>query len=141
MKESADEVLARAIPVEKDLPEAPMSIHIDSYFKGFHVGTTIRLVDNTIVPVSRIMAVINGFMTNGFQPSWNVETNNAHSAPVPAPVAQPTTPQVTLGACPKCHKPLVEAYKKDGTAYTKCSTNKWNKITKTATGCDYVDWR
>ena len=106
MKESADEVLDRAMPVEKDLPEAPMSIHIDSYFKGFHVGTTIRMKDNTIVPVSRIMTVINGFMTNGFQPSWNVETNNAHIAPVQVVASQPTAPQTTLGNCPKCGAPM-----------------------------------
>ena len=140
MKESADEVLDRAMPVEKDLPEAPMSIHIDSYFKGFHVGTTIRMTDNTIVPVSRIMSVINGFMTNGFQPSWNIETNNAHSTPVQATTSQPVAPQTSVGACPKCGKPLIEAKKKDGTIYIKCSTNKWDKIRKVASGCDYVDW-
>ena len=42
--------------------------------------------------------------------------------------------------CPKCGAPLKEAKKKDGTPYWKCSTNKWDRVTGTATGCDYVDW-
>ena len=123
MKESADEVLDRAMPVEKDLPEAPMSIHIDSYFKGFHVGTTIRMTDNTIVPVSRIMAVINGFMTNGFQPSWNIETNNAHSTPVQATTSQPTPSQGNLGVCRDCGAP--NALSKNNKVY--CSKKCWLK--------------
>ena len=123
MKESADEVLDRAMPVEKDLPEAPMSIHIDSYFKGFHVGTTIRMTDNTIVPVSRIMTVINGFITNGFQPSWNIETNNAHSTPVQATTSQPTPSQGNLGVCNRCNAPMKMSSK--GKPY--CSALCWKK--------------
>lgn len=45
-----------------------------------------------------------------------------------------------LGACPKCASPLIQALKKDGSAYTKCSTNKWNAAARQAEGCDYVLW-
>jgi len=59
-------------------------------------------------------------------------------------VRQPVTPQpdqqTVQGNCPKCGSPLIEAKKKDGTTYIKCSTNKWDKFKKVATGCDYVNW-
>lgn len=45
-----------------------------------------------------------------------------------------------IGTCPKCGSPLVMATKKDGTSYKKCSTNKWDRVRKIATGCDYVNW-
>lgn len=62
---------------------------------------------------------------------------------VQAPVATPSTPSPvaeTTTSCPKCGFPLVEAVKKDGGKYTKCSASKWDPRTKTASGCDYVDW-
>jgi hypothetical protein len=58
------------------------------------------------------------------------------------PVSQTpvATANVAADGCPKCGSPLKEARKKDGTPYQKCSTNKWDRVTGTATGCDYVDW-
>ena len=51
-----------------------------------------------------------------------------------------TATEQDAGNCPKCGAPLVIAKKKDGTPYKKCSTNKWDRVRKIATGCDYVDW-
>jgi len=138
------EPLDEAIP--KEVPEAPMSIHIDTYYKGFHAGVTIRMMDNSVIPVSNIMKSVDSLLASGFKPSWNEDTNNAvWTTPVVKPTVQPVAPVVTVapvsvGTCPKCGSPLVEATKRDGTPYKKCSTNKWNKVTKQATGCDYVDW-
>ena len=42
--------------------------------------------------------------------------------------------------CPKCDSPLVMAVTRNGKKMKRCSTNKWDPNTKTATGCDYVDW-
>src|SRR3989344_4284382 len=42
--------------------------------------------------------------------------------------------------CPKCGNPLVLATTKFGKKMKKCSTNKWDKVTKKATGCDYIEW-
>ncbi len=42
--------------------------------------------------------------------------------------------------CPKCGNPLVEATTRAGKHFKKCSTNVWDPETKTASGCDYVDW-
>jgi hypothetical protein len=131
-QEEFDEAVAEAIDEQKAMPEAPLSIHIDTYYKGFHSGITIRLPDNKVIPSSRITTMIDNLIFQGFKPSWNEDTNKAQT---PAKVME-----ATAGLCPKCGSPLVEAKKKDGTSYIKCSTNKWNKITKQATGCDYVDW-
>lgn len=119
----------------EELPEAPLSIHIDSYYKGFHAGITIRGTDNKIVPVSKVKNMIDGLIAQGFMPSWNEDTNMAHNGQK-ATVGHSTTSE----ACPKCGSPLVEAKTKDGTTFIKCSTNKWNKFKKMATGCDYVKW-
>lgn len=42
--------------------------------------------------------------------------------------------------CPTCASPLVEAHKKTGELYWKCSTNKYDFATKKSTGCAYVNW-
>jgi hypothetical protein len=138
-----EEALKPMSIIENELPESPMSIHIDTYYKGFHSGITIRMMDNTTIPTSRIMRVIDSLIGNGFQPSWNVDTNIAHSTPAPV-VSQPVTPQPqvqpSLGVCPKCGAPLKEAKTKTGMVFTKCSTNGWDKVNKKSTGCDYVKW-
>jgi len=43
-------------------------------------------------------------------------------------------------ACPKCGSPLVLSFTRFGKKMKKCSTNKWDKETKKATGCDYIEW-
>jgi ssDNA-binding Zn-finger/Zn-ribbon topoisomerase 1 len=42
--------------------------------------------------------------------------------------------------CPKCGSPLVLTFTKFGKKLKKCSTNTWNKETKKAEGCDFVEW-
>lgn len=42
--------------------------------------------------------------------------------------------------CPKCGNPLVMQVTRFGKKMKKCSTNTWNKETKKAEGCDYVEW-
>lgn len=70
------------------LPEAPMSTHIDAYFKGFHVGFTIRSNDNEMVPAVRVTKVVNTLIEKGYEPSWNTQTSKEHLNPTPV------TPQV-----------------------------------------------
>lgn len=58
------------------LPEAPGSIHIDSYINGFHVGWTKRFASNDLVQrVTSTKAFITTLMEYGFKPSWNEDTN------------------------------------------------------------------
>lgn len=42
--------------------------------------------------------------------------------------------------CPKCGALLVLNITRFGKKMKKCSTNVWNKETKTAEGCDYIEW-
>lgn len=42
--------------------------------------------------------------------------------------------------CPDCGEPLVLFTTNAGKKMKKCSTAGWDRITKTATGCKYVQW-
>jgi len=97
-----------------DLPEAPQSIHVDAYFKGFHAGFTIRKDNNRMVAVDETTRLIEGLIAKGWKPSWNTETNNAH------PIQQTID---DLGKCPKCGAPNKRSFK--GKIY--CSDKCWLK--------------
>lgn len=49
-------------------------------------------------------------------------------------------PQTLDEKCPKCGAPLVLSVTRFGKKMKKCSNNVWNKDTKTAEGCDYIEW-
>ncbi|NCO89084.1 hypothetical protein AUK04_05160 [Candidatus Roizmanbacteria bacterium CG2_30_33_16] len=42
--------------------------------------------------------------------------------------------------CPKCENKLVKVTTSNGKQMKKCSTSGWDTATRTATGCDYVEW-
>jgi len=42
--------------------------------------------------------------------------------------------------CPKCGSPLLETVTRSGKKMKKCSTGTWDPKTKTAGGCDFVEW-
>ena len=42
--------------------------------------------------------------------------------------------------CPKCSSKLVLYTSASGKKLKKCSTNKWDPQTRTASGCDYTQW-
>lgn len=49
-------------------------------------------------------------------------------------------PQTLDEKCPKCGNPVILVTTRFGKKMKKCSTNVWNKETKKAEGCDYVEW-
>ncbi len=49
-------------------------------------------------------------------------------------------PQQLDEKCPKCGNPLMLTVTRFGKKMKKCSTNGWDKETKKATGCDYIEW-
>lgn len=70
--------------------------------------------------------------------SWNKETKKTEGCPyVKWLVAEP---KELDEKCPNCGSPLVLAVTRFGKKMKKCSTNSWNKETKKAEGCDYVEW-
>ena len=42
--------------------------------------------------------------------------------------------------CQKCGAALIAGTTKTGKTYLKCSTNKWDRVAKKETGCDFIKW-
>jgi ssDNA-binding Zn-finger/Zn-ribbon topoisomerase 1 len=49
-------------------------------------------------------------------------------------------PETLDEKCPKCGSPLTLIVTRFGKKMKKCSTNQWDKDTKKASGCDFVEW-
>ncbi len=52
----------------------------------------------------------------------------------------PVEPTTLDEKCPKCGAPLLMMVTRFGKKMKKCSTATWDPKTKTAGGCDYVEW-
>lgn len=112
------------------LPEAPVSLTFKVAYKGIEVLATKRDEDIQIKPfLESAKVAIDWALANGFEvpQKWG---KNATTKPVE------TVPD---RKCPTCTSPLIYAYKKDGTKFIKCSTNKY--VNGQATGCSYVSWK
>lgn len=48
--------------------------------------------------------------------------------------------KATADICPKCGATLLLTVTRTGKRLKKCSTNVWDPQTRTASGCDYVEW-
>lgn len=72
------------------------------------------------------------------QGSWNKETRQNEGCTFVKWL--PVEPQTLDEKCPKCASPLVLQVTRFGKKMKKCSSGGWDKETKTATGCDYVEW-
>lgn len=70
--------------------------------------------------------------------SWNKETRKNEGCEfVKWIIAEP---KELDEKCPKCGSGLVLVVTRFGKKMKKCSTNVWDKETKKAEGCDYVEW-
>ena len=70
--------------------------------------------------------------------SWNKETRKNEGCDYVKWIVP--EPQTLDEKCPKCGSPLVMAVTRFGKKMKKCSTNVWNKDTKKAQGCDFIEW-
>ncbi|OGG09878.1 hypothetical protein A2154_04550 [Candidatus Gottesmanbacteria bacterium RBG_16_43_7] len=70
--------------------------------------------------------------------SWNQETRKTEGCEYVKWL--PFEPQSLDESCPKCGSPLILTMTRFGKKLKKCSTSGWDKQTRTATGCDYVEW-
>lgn len=52
----------------------------------------------------------------------------------------PVAPQELDEKCPKCGSSLELIVTRFGKKAKRCSTNQWDPATKTAIGCDYIEW-
>ena len=83
--------------------EAPLSINIGSYYRGFYVGWTKRSSDNKVSDkIDDIKKFVDGLVTAGYEPSWNKETSakalNINPTPIQAPIVADLVP--TNATCP-----------------------------------------
>ncbi len=70
--------------------------------------------------------------------SWNKETRQNEGCDYVLWIA--VEPETLDEKCPKCSAPLVMQVTRFGKKMKKCSTSTWDKETKTASGCDFVEW-
>lgn len=70
--------------------------------------------------------------------SWNKETRQSEGCDYVKWIM--AEPKVLNEKCPKCGSTVVLVVTRFGKKMKKCSTNTWNKDTKKAEGCDYVEW-
>ena len=85
-----------------DMAEAPQSIHVDAYYKGFHAGFTIRKESNKSVEVDSTTRLIDSLIERGWLPSWNTETNSKVKPPV---AVDPNAPICEIHNKPMTLKP------------------------------------
>ena len=99
-----DEAIGEALPA---LPEAPLSINIGSYYKGFYVGWTKRSADDKVTDkVEGIKKFVDSLVIAGFMPSWNKQTSQEALKPEAEKfvesLGEPTPEKKVL--CAVCHK-------------------------------------
>mgnify|MGYP001573287255 CR=1 len=70
--------------------------------------------------------------------SWNAETRQNEGCDYV--LWMEVKPETLDEKCPKCGSPLILQTTRFGKKMKKCSTNVWDKETKKASGCDYVEW-
>ena len=70
--------------------------------------------------------------------SWNKETRKAEGCEYVKWLT--VEPKELDEKCPKCSSPLVLQVTRFGKKMKKCSTGGWDKETRQATGCDFVEW-
>ena len=66
----------------KPLPEAPVSITIKGYYKGYSVLITRRKEEMSEDEITNIVKAIDNLEAKGFRPSWNEVTNGTVKTPV-----------------------------------------------------------
>ena len=70
--------------------------------------------------------------------NWNQETHQVDGCSYIKWL--PVEPETLDEKCPKCGAPLLLTTTRFGKRMKKCSTNSWDPKTRTASGCDYVEW-
>lgn len=70
--------------------------------------------------------------------NWNAETKRTDGCDFVKWLA--IEPETLDEKCPKCGAPLLLVVTKANKKMKKCSTNTWDPQTRTASGCDFVEW-
>ena len=99
----------------KELPEAPESVTIRSYYKGYSVLLTKRHADVKALPLlESAMRAIDWMEANGFKPSWDVVVPANEIKTVPGATVASTAPSTA----PICGVHNIPMSCKSGTSKT-----------------------
>ncbi len=71
--------------------------------------------------------------------NWNPETRQIDGCDYVKWL--PVEPETLDEKCPKCGAPLLMTTTRFGKKMKKCSTSTWDPKTRTAGGCDFVEWQ
>lgn len=82
---------------------------VDLYYRGFHIKKSI----SANASASSLKTMIDDYISQGFEPSWNMDTSKQHLPQV----------QEDLGVCDKCGAKNLRSLK--GKVY--CSAKCWLK--------------
>jgi len=96
--------------IMSELPEAPVSLTIRGYYKGFSILFTKRGTDTEANELlAKSISVVDWMIEHGFKPSWNEETNGK--------VHTPAVPQKKLPLCKIHMKAMKERTAPDGSVF------------------------
>ncbi len=114
-----------------DLPEAPASITLSvTTTKGYPALLTLRETTGTVL-LEKVTLLEAKLEALGYKPQERGFKGGGMGIP---------KTYVEGVICPKDGARLVEKTKKDGQKFHQCENRKWNPLTNTNSGCDYVDW-
>ncbi len=118
IEETAEELFEDKGPEDSngDLPEAPVSITVRGYYKGFSVLITKRNAGSK-VELENVVKAIDNMVGKGFKPSWKDEPVKTDKDP-----DWITETTVKAPSCPECGGEMVQrTAKKTGNKFWGCS--------------------
>jgi hypothetical protein len=126
--EKAKEMATESL--QKLMPEAVASVTYELLSPdGYPILLTMRDGRESAL-FERMEALEKFFKDSGYQPNIKSRYTGRTEA---------QKEYVEGRKCPKCGEPLIY-FESKGKKHIKCSTSKWDYMTKKATGCDYIEW-
>ena len=123
--------------LQKSVPEAVASVsYTVTTPNGYSIILTMRDAKESDL-FDRMEAVETYLEDAGYSPNGKSSVKGRTQAPKTKET--PKQPSTEGKMCPKCNSPLVE-FEAKGKPALKCSTNEWDAITKTSTGCDFFTY-
>lgn len=117
------------MPDEPKLPEARASVTYNIVSKdGFSALFTLRSTNEAEL-LELMEDAEAGLLKRGYTPKGGGKTVES----------SPEASGYSIKECPKCGAPL-EEIEASGKPALRCSTNEWDPVSKTATGCDFFTY-
>lgn len=116
--------------MDRDLPEARCVIYTTVDVRGYEICPTIRTDSNT---PDTVADTIDRFVTALEKKGWKPIIRSKGGFPK-------KEQKFTGKKCPQCGADTIEATMKNGNIFEKCSTSKWNPMTRQAEGCTYANF-